>query len=52
MIDDSLFTKVKEKYPNFPEDKKDILVVDNDGNFFISKKQNGHFFNMQDIFLA
>jgi hypothetical protein len=38
-IDDSLFDKVKEKYPNFPEDKKHNIVIDNDGNFFINKNK-------------
>jgi hypothetical protein len=38
-IDDNLFLQVKEKYPNFPEDKKDIVVIDNDGNFFINKNK-------------
>jgi hypothetical protein len=38
-IDDSLYNKVKEKYPNFPDEKKENLVIDNDGNFYIDKKK-------------
>lgn len=36
MVDDNLFTQVKEKYPNFPENKKNDIVIDNENNFFIS----------------
>jgi hypothetical protein len=39
LIDDTLFDKVKEKWPNFPEDKKDIVVIDNDGNFFLTQNK-------------
>jgi hypothetical protein len=38
-VDDVLFEKVKEKYPSLPDDKKELIVVDNDGNFFISKNK-------------
>lgn len=38
-VDDSLFTQVKEKYPSYPEDKKNLVVIDNDGNFYINKNK-------------
>lgn len=44
-VDDTMFLKLKEKYPNFPEDKKPDVVLDNDGNFYISKNRKKYILN-------
>ena len=38
-VDDSLFNKAKEKYPNIPDDKKSLISIDNDGNYYINKNK-------------
>ena len=37
-VDESLFTKLKEKYPTLPDERKESISIDNDGNYYFNKK--------------